>query len=288
MQLSITTFFANATAGSPNGGTNISTSIPNGGFLGGAVPVIDSSDVSIPIEAGETLLGTVTISTTGDATDPVSAVFDTNGEAGSLAAAAAAYGAHHFNWLQVVHSDAQPPNAPSDDLLVVGAAVSSPRISPPSGGSGQTVPSAQDGVFADDKPLLWNEIQTLPGDFSADQTVGGAFFSVKEFTDNDSAPAPAGVDPAVGDPSQQTQLFYGVGPWVGDVAGAGEAVEVRVWLVAVDINGDPVRYLRGFSYQQGENALTGSPVQVISGIAEMPGSPATTGDSEDLILLPAF
>ena len=288
MQLSITTFFANATAGSPNGGTNISTSIPNGGFLGGAVPVVDSSDVSIPIEAGETLLGTVTISTTGIATDPVSAVFDTNGDAGSLAAAAAAYGAHHFNWFQVVHSDAQPPNAPSDDLLVVGAAVSSPRISPPSGGSGQTAPNAQDGVFADDKPLLWNEIQTLPGDFSADQTVGGAFYSVKEFTDNDTAPAPAGVDPAVGDPSQQTQLFYGVGPWVGDIGGSGEAVEVRVWLVAVDINGDPVRYLRGFSYQQGENALSGSPVQVIAGIAEMPGSPATTGDSEDLILLPGF
>lgn len=284
MQFSVGTMFASSL------GVDVTTSIPNGFNASGlpAVDVVDSSDVTIPIEAGETLLGTVTISTTGDATDPVSAVFDTNGDAGSLAAAAAAYGAHHFNWLQVVHSDAQPPNAPSDDLLVVGAAVSSPRISPPSGGSGQTAPNAQDGVFADAKPLLWNEIQTLPGDFSADQTVGGAFYSVKEFTDNDTAPAPAGVDPAVGDPSQQTQLFYGVGPWVGDIGSAGEAVEVRVWLVAVDINGDPVRYLRGFSYQQGENSYTGPAVQGIAGIAEMPGSPATTGDSEDLILLPAF
>lgn len=289
MQISVTTLFASTSETSPSGGVNVTSTVPNGFNASGLDPydVIDSTDVSIPIEAGETLLGTVTISRTGDPADPVSAVFDTNGEAGSLAAAAAAYNAHHFNWLQVVHSDALPPNAPSDDIGAVGPVVSSPRISPPSGGSGQTEASAQNGVFADDKPLLWNEIQTPPGEFAADQTTVGAFYSVKEFTDNVDAPAPEGVDPSVGDPSQQTQLFYEVGPWVGDIAGLDEAVEVRVWLVAVDINGDPVRYLRGFSYQQGENSITGSPLQVISGIAEMPGSPGTTGDSDDL-LVPAF
>ena len=64
-----------------------------------------------------------------------------------------------------------------------------------------------------------------------------------------------------------------------------ESIDVRVWLVAVDINGDQVRLLRGFNYKQAENSLGGPSIQVISGIAEMPGSPATTGDNDDALLI---
>ncbi len=188
--------------------------------------VIDDSDVSYMVEAGETVVGEVTISVTGDASNPVTATFDTSAGSGDLAAAAAAFGAHHFNWYQVVHSDALPPNAPSDDLGSVGATVSAPRISPPSGGSGQSAINARDGVFADDIRLLWNETQVAPSEYTADQTDVGAFYTVTEFTDNPTAPAHPGVSAAVGDPAQQTELYYEIGPWVGDVSSLGDRKSV--------------------------------------------------------------
>ena len=279
MQQGLATYFLTL-----RNGANVFSGLQNGTSLGGTVAVVESEDVNYPVEAGETTLGHVTISTTGDPTSPIVAVFDTNGEAGSLRAAAESYGAHHFNWFQVVHSDALPANQVSDDVNVVGALLGAPRISPPSGGTGQTDIEFRDGVYADDKPLLWNEIQVGPDDFAADQsTTKKDFYSLREFTDNSEAPAPAGVNPAVGDPSLQTSLNYNVGPWVGDISSVGESVEIRVWLVAVDINGDPVRYLRGFSYQQAENAAFGGG-SAISGVSELPGSPATTGDNEDALL----
>ena len=281
MQSGITTYFGSLRATSPQS-PNVSSSLLNGFTLGGTVPIIESEDVSYAVEAGETVVGEVTISLSGDPASPVVATFDTSADAGSLAAAAAAYGADHFNWLQVFNSDALPPNAPSDDLGSVGSTLASRRISPPSGGTGQTEISAQNGVYADSIPLLWNETQDPIGNYTADQTLSKLPTLVREFTDNQDSPA--GTNPAIGDPSQQTQLYYEIGPWAGDVAGSGEAVEVRVWLVAVAADGTPVRYLRGFTYTQGENDRTGSPVQVISGISELPGSPGTTGDSDDALL----
>ncbi|MBC8261594.1 MAG: hypothetical protein H8E43_07245 [Planctomycetia bacterium] len=281
MQASISSaFFRLTTLGSDSFRVNIPA-----GALGNVpkVDILDESDLVISVEAGSTLLGSITVSETGDSNSPIEAVFDTNGESGSLAAAAAAYGAHHFNWYQVVTSDDLPPNAPSGDLNAVGASLSSPRISPPSGGTGQTAIAADNGVYADDKPWLWNEIQVDPSAFSIDQDAElEDFFGVREFTDNVGAPAPAGTNQAVGDPSLQTTLSYDMGPWLGVVdeiaGGSGDRVEVRVWLVAVDVNGDAVRVLRGFTFQVGENNASGSYVSVNSGAAELPGSAGSTGD----------
>ena len=280
MQQGVLTFFDSST------GTDVQSTLISGLYSGGVVRVIESNDVSIPIESGVTQVGEVVITTTDDPTNPVTATFDVSGDAGTLAAAAQAYGAHHFNWLQVVRSDSIPPNAPSNDLLTVGAPLPTPRISPPAGGTGQSQANADDGIVGDDKPWLWNEVQVPLANYTADQdTDSASFFPLREFTDNSTAPAPAGVDPAVGDPSLQTSLSYNVGPWLGNISDSGESVEVRVWLAAVDINGDAVQILRGFTFTQGEGTFLGNTIQVISGIAEMPGSPATTGDNDDALLI---
>jgi len=176
MQQGVTTYF-NAS----RSGVDVTTTLLNGVAYGGTVPVIDSEDVTFPVEAGETLLGNVTISITGNPANPVVATFDTSADAGTLAVAAAAYGAHHFNWLQVVRSDSLPPNAPSNNVGSVGSALTTPRISPPSGGTGQTAASAVDGIIGDDKPWLWNEVQVPLGSYTADQdTDGASFFPLRD------------------------------------------------------------------------------------------------------------
>ncbi|MGE4619026.1 MAG: hypothetical protein AAEJ04_04365 [Planctomycetota bacterium] len=258
----------------------------NGGTIGGGLepPILDLNPVEIPISSGETVLGSITINETGDANSPVEATFETFGHAGTLGAAAAALGGHHFNWYQVVTVDDQPALSSSDDVNVAGSDLVAPRIDPPSGGTGQTAPSALDGIYADAKPWLWNEVQTSPEGFSADQTTTGIFHCVREYTNNSAAPSPAGVDACVGNPNAQTHLSYEIGPWMQGLVndglnGDGERFQVRVWLVCVDANGDAVRLLNGFTYGQqvtGASALT-------TGTAEMPGSPGATND--DLLLL---
>ncbi len=265
--------------------------ILNGGTVAGGLdpPILDLAEKQISISSGETLMGTITISETGDANSPVEAVFETFGMGGDLGAAAAAFGGHHFNWYQVVTVDDQPALSPSNDASLPGDPLAAPRIDPPSGGTGQTANSALDGIYADAKPWLWNEIQAPPSEFAADQTTTGVFHCVREYTNNSGSPSPEGIDPCVGDPSAQTHLRYEVGPWMQGLAddglnGDGERFQVRVWLVCVDENGDAVRLLNGFTYGQ-QVTGTGATSTRTTGTAEMPGSPGATDDD---LLLPGF
>jgi hypothetical protein len=236
---------------------------------------------------GDTRLGRITLTETGDASNPVEAVFETIGDAGTLGAAAAALGGHHFNWYQLVITDDAPPNATSGEYttaistLTVGAPLTVPRIDPPSGGTGQTSSSADNGIYADDKPWLWNEVQVGPGAFSDDQDEGASqFYCVREFTNNPLAATPPGVDPCVGDPSQQSSLTYQIGPWAGNLTDIGNRFQVRTWLVLVDIDGNQVRLLNGFTFgQQVTTGALGNGISITTtGVAQMPGSPGTTGD----------
>jgi len=261
-------------------------SLMNGGLLGVEAPILDLSDVEISILSGETELGTITITETGDPNSPVEAVFETFGLAGNLAAAAAALGGHHFNWYQVVTTDDQPANSPSNDANVPGSPLSVPRIDPPSGGTGQTAVQALDGIYADAKPWLWNEVQAPPSAFAADQTTTGVFHCVREYTNNSGTAPEEGVDPCVGNPSAQTYIRYEAGPWMqglfdDGLDGDGERFQVRVWLVCVDINGDAVRLLNGFTHGQQVSGTGPNSVRT-TGAGQMPGSPMVTDD--DLLL----
>jgi hypothetical protein len=247
--------------------------------------VIDEIDLEIPVMQGVTRLGRITLTETGDATNPVEAVFETIGDAGTLGAAAAALGGHHFNWYQLVIADDAPPNAtsgvPGPDTATVGAPLTVPRIDPPSGGTGQTASFADNGIYADDKPWLWNEVQVGPGAFSDDQNESAsAFYCVREFTNNPLAATPPGVDPCVGDPSQQSSLTYQIGPWAGNLTDIGNRFQVRTWLVLVDIDGNQVRLLNGFTFGQQVTPGAGGigSATTTTGVAQMPGSPGTTGD----------
>jgi hypothetical protein len=260
-------------------------------FVHGASPydltdlVIDEIDLEIPVMQGETRLGRITLTETGDATNPVEAVFETIGDAGTLGAAAAALGGHHFNWYQLVIADDDPPNAtsgvPGPDTATVGSPLTVPRIDPPSGGTGQTASFADNGIYADDKPWLWNEVQVGPGAFSDDQNeAASAFYCVREFTNNPGTATPPGVDPCVGDPSQQSSLTYQIGPWAGNLSDIGNRFQVRAWLVLVDIDGNQVRLLNGFTFGQQVTPGAGGigSATTTTGVAQMPGSPGTTGD----------
>jgi len=251
--------------------------------------VIDEIDLEIPVMQGETRLGRIIVTETGDATNPVEAEFQTVGDAGTLGAAAAALGGHHFNWYQLVITDDAPPNAtsgvPGPDTMNVGAPLTVPRIDPPSGGTGQTGSLADNGIYADDKPWLWNEVQVGPDAFSDDQNEAASqFYCVREFTNNSGAPPPPGVDPCVGDPSLQGRLDYEIGPWAGNLTDIGNRFQVRVWLVLVDIDGNQVRLLNGFTFGQQVTSGAGGigSATTTTGIAQMPGSPGTTGDDEIL------
>jgi hypothetical protein len=246
---------------------------------------LDESDLEIPVMQGDTRLGRITLTETGDASNPVEAVFETIGDAGTLGAAAAALGGHHFNWYQLVTTDDAPPNAtsgvPGPDTATVGAPLTVPRIDPPSGGTGQTASFADNGTYADDKPWLWNEVQVGPGAFSDDQNEAASqFYCVREFTNNPLAATPPGVDPCVGDPSQQSSLTYQIGPWAGNLTDIGNRFQVRTWLVLVDIEGNQVRLLNGFTFgQQVTTGALGNGISITTtGVAQMPGSPGTTGD----------
>jgi hypothetical protein len=243
--------------------------------------VIDEIDLTIPVMQGETRLGRIIVTETGDATNPVEAEFETIGDAGTLGAAAAALGGHHFNWYQLVIADDDPPNATSGDPATFGAPLTVPRIDPPSGGTGNTVLNLPNGTYADDKPWLWNEVQVGPGEFSDDQANSGLpFYCVREFTNNPFAATPPGVDPCVGDPSQQSSLSYQIGPWAGNLTDIGNRFRVRAWLVLVDIDGNQVRLLNGFTFGQQVTSGAGGigSATTTTGIAQMPGSPGTTGD----------
>ncbi|MEE2856096.1 MAG: hypothetical protein VX949_01740 [Planctomycetota bacterium] len=247
--------------------------------------VIDEIDLEIPVMQGETRLGRITVAETGDATNPVEAVFETIGDAGTLGDAAAALGGHHFNWYQVVTTDDSPPNAtsgvPGPDTMNVGAPLTVPRVDPPSGGTGQTASFADNGTYADDKPWLWNEVQVGPGAFSDDQNESASqFYCVREFTNNPGTATPPGVDPCIGDPSQQSSLTYQIGPWAGNLTDIGNRFQIRAWLVLVDIDGNQVRLLNGFTFGQQVTPGAGGigSATTTTGIAQMPGSPGTTGD----------
>ena len=246
---------------------------------------LDESNAEIPVMSGETRLGRITLIETDDPDSPIEASFETVGDAGTLGAAAAALGGHHFNWYQLITTDDDPERAVSGDLAATGALLTVPRIDPPNGGTGQSGNFANNGIYADDKPWLWNEEQAPPGDFAADQNESAAvFYCVREFTNNPGAPTPAGIDPCVGDPAMQSSLAYNVGPWIGNVSTIGDRFQVRAWLVLVDENGDQVRLLNGFTFSQqvtvgaGGNGIS----YTTTGVAQMPGSPGVTGD--DLIL----
>lgn len=263
----------------------------NGGTLAGGLepPILDLADIEVPVQSGETVLGNITIVETGDPNSPVEATFETFGLAGDLSAAAAALGGHHFNWYQVITVDDQPARSPSNDANVAGDLLTAPRIDPPSGGTGQTADSAFDGIYADAKPWLWNEVQAPPSEFAADQTTNGVFHCVREYTNNPGAASAEGIDPCVGDPVAQTHLRYEVGPWMQGLIddgldGDGERFQVRVWLVCLDSNGDAVRLLNGFTFGQ---QVTGTGVNSVrtTGTGQMPGSPGATDDD---LLLPGF
>ncbi|MBT6453300.1 MAG: hypothetical protein HOK60_09920 [Planctomycetes bacterium] len=243
--------------------------------------LIDEIDLEIPVMQGETRLGRITLIETGDPDNPLEASFETVGDAGTLGAAAAALGGHHFNWYQQITIDDDPARAVSGDLAATGALLTVPRIDPPSGGTGQSANFANNGTYADDKPWLWNEVQVPPGDFAADQNESAAdYYCVREFTNNPGAATPAGIDPCVGDPAVQSSLAYNVGPWIGSVSTIGDRFQIRTWLVLVDENGDQVRLLNGFTFAQQVTAGSegiGSAVTT-TGVAQMPGSPGVTGD----------
>jgi len=241
--------------------------------------IVGDADPIVDVMNGETRLGTITMTETGDPDNPLEAVFETIGDAGSLAAAATALGGHHFNWYQLVTTDALPSRAPSGAAGSVGSLLTSPRIDPPSGGTGQTSNFADNGVYADDKPWLWNEVQAGPSDFAEDQDDDAAVLHcVREYTNNSASPSPAGIDPCVGDPALQSSLGYDLGPWMGGLSAVGETFQVRVWLVLVDSNGDMVRLLNGFTFgQEVTTGVGGVGVKTMTtGIAEMPGSPGVT------------
>ncbi|MDE0957081.1 MAG: hypothetical protein OSB12_00455 [Planctomycetota bacterium] len=242
---------------------------------------LDSSDPEIAVMSGETRLGRITLIETGDPDSPIEASFETVGDAGTLGAAAAALGGHHFNWYQLITTDDDPERAVSGDLASTGSLLTVPRIDPPSGGTGQSANFANNGIYADDKPWLWNEVQVPPGDFAADQNESAVdFYCVREFTNNSGAPTPAGIDPCVGDPAVQSSLVYNVGPWIGNVSTIGDRFQIRAWLVLVDENGDQVRLLNGFTFSQQVTAGSGgNGISVTTtGVAQMPGSPGVTGD----------
>ncbi|MGE4633620.1 MAG: hypothetical protein AAEJ47_11340, partial [Planctomycetota bacterium] len=261
-------------------------SLMNGGLLGIEAPILDLDDAEIPIMAGETELGTITITETGDPNSPVEAVFTTPYPQ-KLGDAATALGGHHFNWYQVVTVDDQPANSPSNDADVAGSPLLVSRIDPPSGGTGQTAVQALDGIYADAKPWLWNEIDAPPSAFAADQTVTSEdFHCVREYTNNAASDPTDGADLCVGDPFSQDEFRYEIGPWMQGLSddgldGDGERFQVRVWLVCVDINGDAVRLLNGFTYGQ-QVSGTGSGSVRTTGAGQMPGSPMVTDD--DLLL----
>ncbi len=242
---------------------------------------LDSSDPEIAVMSGETRLGRITLIETGDPDSPIEASFETVGDAGTLGAAAAALGGHHFNWYQLITTDDDPERAVSGDLASTGSLLTVPRIDPPSGGTGQSANFANNGIYADDKPWLWNEVQAPPGDFAADQNESAVdYYCVREFTNNSGAPTPAGIDPCVGDPAVQSSLVYNVGPWIGNVSTIGDRFQIRAWLVLVDENGDQVRLLNGFTFSQQVTAGSGgNGISVTTtGVAQMPGSPGVTGD----------
>lgn len=175
--------------------------------------------------------GTITAAVSGDG---VSATFATPT---SMGEAAAQIGADHFNWYQVVIDDNATPNDINGDPLVP------TYVDPPAGGYGESSPGAADGIWGDIAPWYWHEAQVpIPLAPIYDQNPAAQDGRLLQQNTNQPAPGPG----AVGDPDQQTELYFSSTPAVSN----GHSVTCKVWLVSVNADGSLHGFHNGFTWNQ--------------------------------------
>ena len=191
------------------------------------------ADIPFSVDVGFSgrSFGTITAEVLGNG---VSATFTANT---SMGEAAAEFGADHFNWYQVVIDDNAAPND------VTGTPLVATYIDPPAGGYGESSLGAVDGIWADIAPWYWHEDQvptTLAPIYDPNPTAQDGF--LLQQNTNQPTPGPG----AVGDPDQQTELYFSSTPAVSN----GHSVTCMVWLVSVNADGSLNGFHNGFTWNQ--------------------------------------